>query len=610
MPLPRDERERILRLEAFFPLLRPISGSADEAARREALDGCRRLYQRKLVPDCRYDLAGPTVFVLSGGTNVGKSTLFNALLREEVSFVSPFARTTKSPALYLHRTLVDTWLANGSLQGYPRAELRSLRELADEHAGGPQVFYRSHEQEALRDILLADSPDLDSNYAANHRVAEDILLSADGVIFVTSPEKYNDQSCIEFLVRAAELGKRLWVVLNKAEGEEVLEDLAGRVLPGLLARPDTASAATEDEAAALRGGWRSVRYQAFDARPMSLRVLPAPYVRATERIPEAWADALRSSLESAGRDPEVRERSFRGALARFRRDFGRVLAAAREELAGVDAFRRDVLEVQTRCAADYRRHLEGVVFWELDEVYREVLASFRVPVVDDFYEAVGRAGQSVVRGFRALFGQESTPRAERLETERREADRAKALDALQACYVELGEAAESAHGALRPAALASVPVMPSPSRLTEVGQTHVHVVRDFTARWIREESARTLAKLKSSPYLTSIIRVVKGTLQLGTGVLSAYLTGGIHPHDLLVVPVAERGMKYLLDLVGGGLYYQNLRREFLDQREEMFAHLLHREAIGQVLEKIPVPMDPMRLAEMEKEVALLRGESE
>lgn len=604
MPLAASQRDRILRFDGYLPSLRPLSGMADAGERRAALEWCERIYRMKLVPDCRLDLGGPAMVVFSGGTNVGKSTLFNRVLAEEVSLVSPFARTTKSPALYVHRSLLDTWLANGSLPGYRRAELRSLSELADEHADAPHLFYRVHEHAEFRDLVLVDSPDLDSNFPANRRIAEDLLLAADAVVFVTSPEKYNDEACVEFLARAAGLGKRLLVVLNKAEGEEVLEDLAGRVLPGLLPRPEGGEANVLAATATLAGS-RLVPFLGFDRHTATLRVLTAPYVRAGETVPPAWAEELRALLDPRDQVGAVRERAFRGAVTQFARDLGPVVGAVRAEARAVAEFRRAVTGVGERCAADYRRQLEAAEFWELDQVYKQVLATFRIPVLDDFYDTVGRAGRHVVRGFRALFGRGAEAPETRREAERRDVDRARALECLQACYLGIGEVADRAAGALRPAAQAAVPPLPGTARLAEIGQTHVNVVREFTARWIRDETERTVARLKASPYVTNIVRVVKGTLQLGSSALSVYLTGGIHPHDLIVAPATERGMKYLLDAVGGGIYYQNLRREFLDQRQEIFAYMLQREVSARVLEQIPEPIDPARLEAIEEERALM-----
>ena len=55
------------------------------------------LYRDKIVQELK--VLRPLVTVVSGGTNVGKSTLVNGLTTEEVTTVSVLARGTKTPVI-------------------------------------------------------------------------------------------------------------------------------------------------------------------------------------------------------------------------------------------------------------------------------------------------------------------------------------------------------------------------------------------------------------------------------------------------------------------------------------------------------------------------------
>ena len=57
--------------------------------------------------------------------------------------------------------------------------------------------------------------------------------------------------------------------------------------------------------------------------------------------------------------------------------------------------------------------------------------------------------------------------------------------------------------------------------------------------------------LEKHPHLRNSLRAVKGMLQVGLGVFSAYLTGGLGPWDLLIGTATERATKAILEKAGG-----------------------------------------------------------
>ena len=59
----------------------------------------RRLAEHKLLAELHRSFAPPVVVAVAGGTNVGKSTMFNAILEDEVSSVDARAGHTVCPVV-------------------------------------------------------------------------------------------------------------------------------------------------------------------------------------------------------------------------------------------------------------------------------------------------------------------------------------------------------------------------------------------------------------------------------------------------------------------------------------------------------------------------------
>jgi GTP-binding protein EngB required for normal cell division len=140
---------------------------------------------------------GEVLYVgILGGTGVGKSTLINALARNEISLASDRRPFTDKAVVYRHR--------NTS---------RGLHEIAG-FVREPDAL---HDSDAIKDLVLLDLPDFDSVEHENRKTVLEILPSLDAAVWVVSPEKYADAAFYEFARQASINPDNFTFVLNKAD---------------------------------------------------------------------------------------------------------------------------------------------------------------------------------------------------------------------------------------------------------------------------------------------------------------------------------------------------------------------------------------------------------
>lgn len=153
----------------------------------------------------------PIIVSLFGGTGTGKSTLFNSLAGESVSRVSWLRPCTSRPVLYVHDDAVEELSRCPLVSG-----------ACGDRAITVQVV--GHRRQEASDLILIDTPDIDSVELINREVAEDFFTISDIVVFVTSLDKYGDNSGKMFRSWIREWGKRSFFVMNKAHAGEAFED--------------------------------------------------------------------------------------------------------------------------------------------------------------------------------------------------------------------------------------------------------------------------------------------------------------------------------------------------------------------------------------------------
>lgn len=148
------------------------------------------LLQKALQP-------GETLYVgILGGTGVGKSTLINALARQEISERSDKRPFTDRAVVYRHK---DT--------------PRGLEAISTVIREGDAV----HDSEIIKDLVILDVPDFDSIKEDNRKAVLDVLSCLDAVVWVVSPEKYADVVFYRFVQQTLINRKNFTFVLNKTD---------------------------------------------------------------------------------------------------------------------------------------------------------------------------------------------------------------------------------------------------------------------------------------------------------------------------------------------------------------------------------------------------------
>ncbi len=168
----------------------------------------------KLVPHLAGE--GCLVAAVTGGTNTGKSTVFNLLLGEVVSPVVTTAAATRRPLI-----------AGNALRAAQCLEAKLVPEFAPRPLEDPSAVVKDDapcntlfvaQVDAMPDrIVLLDTPDVDSIDKQNWELAENIRAAGDVLVAVLTGEKYKDARVVEFFRRARVSGRVVLPLMNKAD---------------------------------------------------------------------------------------------------------------------------------------------------------------------------------------------------------------------------------------------------------------------------------------------------------------------------------------------------------------------------------------------------------
>lgn len=201
--------------------VRDIQSAATELALSVALLGLPsleerewyRLLREKLVPQLGADAY--LIVAVVGGTNIGKSVIFNHIAASPLSASSPLASGTRNPVCVVP---VGFEKSHELSSIFPEFDLRpwtsandALTETADD-----RIYWRSVTG-TPPNLLILDTPDIDSDVQVNWKRADGIRRVADVLIAVLTQQKYNDAAVKQYFRKAADEGKLVLVVFNQCQ---------------------------------------------------------------------------------------------------------------------------------------------------------------------------------------------------------------------------------------------------------------------------------------------------------------------------------------------------------------------------------------------------------
>ena len=171
------------------------------------------LLTRKLLPQLT-DGACLIVAVV-GGTNIGKSVVFNHIAGFRASASSPLASGTKHPVCLVPTGFSEQHDLHAM---FPAFELRSWTSgdeallSIDTHC----LFWREHDC-VPQNLVILDTPDVDSDAPVNWQRADAVRQAADVLVAVLTQQKYNDAAVKQFFRKAAAEDKAAIIVFNQVE---------------------------------------------------------------------------------------------------------------------------------------------------------------------------------------------------------------------------------------------------------------------------------------------------------------------------------------------------------------------------------------------------------
>ncbi|HUG91092.1 MAG TPA: GTPase domain-containing protein, partial [Planctomycetaceae bacterium] len=220
------------------------------------------------------------VVAVVGGTNIGKSVIFNHVAGCRASATSPLASGTRHPVCLVPPGFTERHSLESIFEGFELAEW-TRADAALEDRSEHFLFWRTSDR-TPENLLVLDTPDIDSDAPINWQRADHIRRAADVLIAVLTQQKYNDAAVKQFFRKAAAEDKAVLVVFNQCQ------------LP-------------EDEAYGPL--WLDTFCRETGVRPEIVYVAPSDR-RAAEanELPfyeRAWTETGRRGQEAEGRSPEA-----------------------------------------------------------------------------------------------------------------------------------------------------------------------------------------------------------------------------------------------------------------------------------------------------------------
>ncbi len=205
-------------IAGFNEVLNALDAVLEDYPRlRDAVfEGCeewRRLLQHKLVPQLAGD--GCLVVAVTGGTNTGKSTVFNMLLNDRKSAACSTAAATCCPVLATSKSRFEHALSGRILPEFTASAL-NVPEDATRCEMPEDTLWVVDSGQLPDSLALLDTPDVDSIERRNWAIADHIRAAGDVIVAVLTPEKYKDARVVEYFRQAHASGRLVIPLMNKA----------------------------------------------------------------------------------------------------------------------------------------------------------------------------------------------------------------------------------------------------------------------------------------------------------------------------------------------------------------------------------------------------------
>jgi hypothetical protein len=171
----------------------------------------------KLVPHLAGE--GCLVVAVAGGTNTGKSTVFNLLLGRDISPVRSTAAATCRPLLAANQRRYEECLSGKLVPEFAPRRLDEPESLVQRDSPASTLYVVREDRLPDRMVLL-DTPDVDSIDRQNWDVAEHLRAAGDVLVAIVTGEKYKDDRVVQFFRSAHGSGRLILPLMNKANPED------------------------------------------------------------------------------------------------------------------------------------------------------------------------------------------------------------------------------------------------------------------------------------------------------------------------------------------------------------------------------------------------------
>ncbi len=158
----------------------------------------------KLLPQLPGPGGGGAFLVVAvvGGTNLGKSLIFNHLAGYEASLSSKFASGTKHPTCLAPTGFSQTHRLEEVFPGFTPVRLDADDPEAALRADDRDLLFWAESDAVPPNLLLLDTPDVDSDAPVNWERAAKVRTAADVLLTVLTQQKYNDAAVVRFFREA------------------------------------------------------------------------------------------------------------------------------------------------------------------------------------------------------------------------------------------------------------------------------------------------------------------------------------------------------------------------------------------------------------------------